>query len=291
MMILTPPPFSDYDLLDSGNGYRLERFGANIIARPDNNCIWKQLEPTQWEQANAFFKKKADGKMAWEKDAFKEEWFFKIPSFSKSTRNSLVCSLRLAPSVKNIGIFPENVAHWPWMASRLASSRKKANVLNLFGYTGLNTLFMANLGAQVCHVDASKPSVEWAKRNQELSKLHNAQIRWIVDDCTKFMHREVKRGMVYDGIIMDPPAFGRDTKGNVFEFEKRIGDLLELCKKALSSRPLFFVFNGYSMGYSSTVLANLLYDYFPEQQIEHGELHLREVNEQRTMPCSLFARF
>ncbi|MBS1987523.1 class I SAM-dependent methyltransferase [Candidatus Dependentiae bacterium] len=291
MIILTPPPFNEYELLDSGNGYRLERFGANIVARPDASCVWKQAQPeNQWEQANAYFKKLPDGKSMWQKSMFKEEWFFKIPPFSKTAKHSIVASLRLAPSVKNIGIFPENVAHWPWIAHRL-SKRKNANVLNLFGYTGLTTLFMANLGASVCHVDASKPSVEWAKRNQDLSKMNDAAIRWIVDDCTKFVHREVKRGMKYDAIIMDPPAFGRDNKGNVFEFEKRIGDLLELCKKALSPRPLFFVFNGYSMGYSSTVLANLLNDHFPEQQIEHGELHLREVNDERSLPCSIFARF
>lgn len=290
MMILTPPQFSDYDLLDSGDGYRLERFGANVIARPDSNCVWKQLEPLQWEQVNAHFKKQSEGKMTWQKDMFKEEWFFRVPPFSKNGRSSIVCSLRLAPSVKNIGVFPESVAHWPFIAQRLVG-RRKANILNLFGYTGLTTLFMANLGTQVCHVDASKPTVEWAKRNQELSKLQNAAIRWIVDDCTKFVHREVKRGMKYDAIIMDPPAFGRDAKGNVFEFEKRIADLLELCKKLLSDRTAFFIFNGYSMGYSSTVLANLLHDYFPEKSIEHGELHLKEASELRTLPCSLFARF
>lgn len=290
MIILTPPQIADYDLLDSGEGFRLERFGANIIARPDSNCVWKRLEPAQWEQANATLQKLTNGKITWEKEMFKNEWFIKIPPFNKAARNSIVASLRLSSASKNIGIFPENIAHWPWLAQRIMK-KHKPNVLNLFGYTGLSSLFMANLGAQVCHVDASKPAVEWAKRNQEFSKMSNAQIRWIVDDCTKFMNREAKRGAVYDGIILDPPAFGRDTKGKIFEFEKRIADLLELCKKVIAPRPLFFVFNGYSMGYSATVLANLLNDYFPEAPIEFGELHLQEVNEQRTLPCSLFARF
>ena len=150
---------------------------------------------------------------------------------------------------------------------------------------------MAAHGAHVCHVDSSKPSIEWAKRNQSLSKLEGASIRWIVEDCTKFVQREIKRGMQYDAIVMDPPAFGRDQKGKVFSFAKNIQQLLELCTQVLRPYPLFFIFNGYSMGYSATVLKNLLQDYYPQASIEFGELHVNQEDANRTLPCSLFARF
>ncbi len=140
-------------------------------------------------------------------------------------------------------------------------------------------------------MDASKAAVTWASQNQELSELKNASIRWIVDDCAKFLTREIKRGTRYDAIIMDPPAFGRDQKGKVFEFEKQILNLLDLCKQVLSNDPLFFIFNGYSMGYSATVLKNLLQDFFKAKSIEFGELQIQELHSDRNLPCSLYARF
>ena len=192
---------------------------------------------------------------------------------------------------KNLGIFPEQSAHWLWFSKLIASAKKQPNVLNLFAYTGAATLCAAAAGAKVCHVDAAQSAVTWANKNQELSGLQEAPIRWIVDDCTKFVMREVKRGVKYDGIIMDPPAFGRDQKGKVFEFEKQVCNLLELCKQLLSSEPLFFIFNGYSMGYSATVLKNLMHDYFKVQKIEFGELQIAEIGQERNLPCSLYARF
>jgi 23S rRNA (cytosine1962-C5)-methyltransferase len=178
-----------------------------------------------------------------------------------------------------------------WMSKIIASQKKQPTILNLFGYTGGATLCAAAAGAKVCHVDASKSAVSWASKNQELSGLKNGNIRWIVDDCSKFVAREIKRGIKYDGLIMDPPAFGRDNKGNIFEFEKQIYNLLTMCKQAVRQDPLFFIFNGYSMGYSATVLNNLLNDFYSHKDIEFGELHLAHSDSKKTMPCSLFARF
>ncbi len=290
--ILTPIPLKEYELIDSGNGKRLERFGANILVRPDSNAVWKiEHTPQTWEEVQADCTKGDQTSFSWKKSkTFKDPWFVKIPYKNYKQQGSIVCSLKLGSS-KNIGFFPESVGHWPWISSQLAKARHSPKVLNLFGYTGATSLFMAAHGAQVCHVDASKPSVEWAKRNQALSKLDDAPIRWIVEDCAKFIQREIKRGVQYDAIIMDPPAFGRDQKGKVFSFEKNIQELLELCVQVLRPYPLFFIFNGYSMGYSATVLKNLLQDHYPQASIEFGELHVAQEESGRTLPCSLFARF
>jgi 23S rRNA (cytosine1962-C5)-methyltransferase len=291
MIIETQGNSTNYQLLDSGNGFKLERFGNNTVIRPDSNCVWaKQLHESEWERAGArYFKDKASGQWTWQKKPnFKEPWLFTFhsPEFDKS----IVCELRLSQS-KNIGIFPEQAANWAWMSEIIRKVPHSPDVLNLFGYSGGATLCAASAGAQVCHVDASQAANNWAKRNQELSKLTNTPIRWIADDCKKFVAREIKREMKYDALIMDPPAFGRDQKGKIFEFEKDIYELLGLCKQVLKPKPLFVIFNGYSMGYSATVLKNLLLDFFPNQKIEFGELHLQERSDMRSMPCSLFARF
>ncbi|MFA6535216.1 MAG: class I SAM-dependent methyltransferase [Candidatus Babeliales bacterium] len=296
MKILTANFDDQYQLIDSGNGYKLEHFGNNIVARPDTNCVWKRQKPeTEWLKANAIFKASFSNP-GWEfKNSFKEPW---IISYNKLKtegicKNPIKIQLRATIS-KNLGIFPEQSAHWLWFSKLIAGAKQQPNVLNLFAYTGAATLCAAAAGAKVCHVDAAKSAVTWANKNQEMSGLQDAPIRWIVDDCTKFVMREIKRGVKYDGIIMDPPAFGRDQKGKVFEFEKQICNLLELCKQLLSSEPLFFIFNGYSMGYSSTVLKNLVQDYFKTQKsnrIEFGELQISEIGQDRNLPCSLYARF
>lgn len=286
--ILTANFDNQYQLLDSGNGYKLEKFGNNILARPDTNCVWQRHKhECEWNKACAIFKS------SWEfKNSFKEAWTI---SYNK-LKDEGICSSQIkmhlrATISKNIGIFPEQSSNWLWFSKLIAQAKKQPNILNLFAYTGGATLCAAAAGAKVCHVDASKSVVNWANQNQELSGLKNAPIRWIVDDCAKFVSREVKRGVKYDAIIMDPPAFGRDQKGNIFEFEKQVCQLLELCRQVLSPDPLFFIFNGYSMGYSATVLKNLLHDFFKNKSIEFGELQLEEKDSGRYLPCSLFARF
>lgn len=293
--ILVPQASKQYQLLDTGNGLKVERFGSNVIIRPDSNCVWRpKLEDSTWTNIDAQLVKGADGKQQWAtKKSFQEPWTFTYDQGVKDglCDTKIVFSLRLSGASKNIGVFPEQAANWRWIMQKVCSADHAPNVLNLFGYTGGATLAAAAAGASVCHVDSSQPAVTWARTNQKLSNLTGAPIRWIVDDCAEFVAREIKRGVKYDALIMDPPAFGRDQKGNVFEFEKQILKLMGLCKKVLVQDPLFVVFNGYSMGYSATVLKNLLDDFFPSKTVEFGELHLHENTNNRTLPCSLYARF
>jgi 23S rRNA (cytosine1962-C5)-methyltransferase len=293
-LIIQPSP--SYKLLDSGDGYTCEKIGNNVIVRPNSNAVWRKGETDElWHTVQATFTKRTDGKNHWvTQTQFKEPWLFiyHLPSKSKEKGPKITCSLRLPTGSKNVGVFPEQASHWDYMARLIIQSRiKQPKILNLFGHTGAATLVAAAAGAEVCHVDASQAAISWAKQNQTLSNMEPAPIRWIVDDCTSFVRREVKRGKKYDGIILDPPAFGRDNKGNVFEFEKRIYELLKLCKEVLSDKPLFLIFNGYSMGYSATVLKNLLLDFFPDQDIEYGELQIAHEDGKRELPCSLYARF
>lgn len=293
MNILIPETTSNHRLLDSGEGFRLEQFGPNIIARPDTNCVWQRNFPEKWNDIQASYNRDKKGDLLWHTTPkFKEPWHFSyvLPTLDQEKTRKIVCHLRQSQS-KNIGIFPEQGANWSWMANIIQSVPYKPQVLNLFGYTGAATLAAAASGADVCHVDASQAAVNLARENQVLSKLEQSEIRWIVDDCSKFVAREIKRETFYDGLIIDPPAFGRDQKGKVFEFEKQIYKLLGLCKQVLKEKPLFVIFNGYSMGYSATVLKQLLQDFFPKENIEFGELHLKEFSSKRTLPCSLYARF
>ncbi len=286
-------PNTNYRLLDSGNGLRLEQFGSNIIIRPDSTCMWKQQKPASlWQQASAICTKDKEGVWSWRTlSTFKEPWFFtcNLSELTAQKMPSLTIQLRFAQS-KNIGVFPEQSANWAWMTRIINSVSYSPNVINLFGYTGAATLCAASAGAQVCHVDASKAAITWARANQKLSKLDDAPIRWIVDDCTTFLTREIKRGIAYDALIIDPPAFGRTPKGKPFEFEKHLIQLLELCTKALKPKPLFILFNGYAMGHSATILQNLLLDLYPKQTIECGELHIKQDDSNRTLPCSIYAR-
>lgn len=286
--ILTANFDEQYQLIDSGNNYKLEKFGNNIIIRPDTNCVWQtRKSESEWNKASAIFK--SDWSF---KNNFQRTWLISYNKLKNAGISNQTIKMNLrATSSKNIGIFPEQSAHWLWASELIAKSKKQPNVLNLFAYTGGATLCAAAAGAKVCHVDASKSAVTWASQNQELSGLQNTPIRWIVDDCTKFVTREIKRGTRYDAIIMDPPAFGHDQKGKIFEFEKQVHNLLNLCAQVLSNEPLFFIFNGYSMGYSATVLKNLLQDFFKVKSIEFGELQIKETDSNRNLPCSLYARF
>lgn len=288
MKILIPTNINDYTLLNSGDGLRLEQFGENIILRPDNTCLWKTNKKSDlWNSVSAEYRKIQNGWRWYKHPFFKEQWTF---TYQLSDIKKITLHLRLSQS-KNIGIFPEQASNWAWMAQTIKSVDYKPNVLNLFAYTGAATLCAAASGAQVCHVDASQAAVNWARNNQKLSNLEDAPIRWIVDDCLKFVTREIKRDIKYDGLILDPPAFGRDPKGKIFEFEKEVIKLLGLCKQVLKPKPLFVIFNGYSMGHSATIIKNLLQDFYPKSSIEFGELHLKEFEESRTLPCSIFARF
>ncbi len=287
METYTLGPIEDYELIDSGNGEKLEKFGNYIISRPDPNAIWnKKIGAAEWQKANAIFHSSPSPKINlgnhWENRDIKDPWIF---SFEK-----ISMQLKLTP-FKHTGVFPEQILNWEWFGEIIKKSESKPNILNLFGYTGGATLYAASKGAKVTHVDSSKPSVAWAIENQKLSGLTNSPIRWIVDDAKKFVDREIKRGHKYDAVIMDPPAFGRDQKGKVFKFENDVPKLIESVKKILNPKPLFAIFNSYSTGYSAEVIKNLFSEMFSENKIEYGELSIKEKNTQRRLPAGIFARY
>lgn len=283
-----------HQLLDSGEGYRLERFGTVTTARPDPNALWRRrLEPARWEQVDAHFHKELRfGSSHWERRRpLPQPWIVR--------HESLALQLDLTP-FKHTGVFPEQEANWRWLAERLRQwsatrNGRQPRLLNLFAYTGAASLAAAAAGAEVCHLDAAKDVVAWARHNQQLSGLSDAPLRWIVDDAGDFLRRELKRGRRYEAILLDPPAFGRDPKGQVFRFETHVQPLLQDCRRLLTEDPAFLLVNAYSLGYSAGVLGGLLQDEFPGGAIELGELRLREEAVPgavcRELPCSIFARW
>lgn len=283
MNILTQSQTINYTLLDTGDNQKLEQIDTTTFIRPDTNCVWTPHNEKIWGKAQTQFIKN-EGWIS-NKPTTTALFTYELPT----THHSIKAHIRFATG-KNIGVFPEQSANWDWMAKVLKNGPATPRVLNLFGYTGIASLVAAAAGAEVCHVDASKSATTWAKQNQDSSDLKMTPIRWIVDDCKGFLGREIRRNARYDAIIMDPPAFGHDNKGKIFEFEKSIYELLSLCAQLLPKEPLFFIFNGYSMGYSATVLKNLLLDFYPKAAIDYGELHLQEKDSKRTLPCSLYAR-
>jgi len=280
MLTIQMPGVENYELIDSGEQSKLERFGMYTVARPDPNALWDKRFPALWKEADAVFhaQKKKDGKH-WDNKNINEQWLFSY--------ENVVMELHLTP-FKHTGIFPEQIANWVWMKEKLAGYTTP-RVLNLFGYTGGATLFCASHGAQVTHVDASHPSVTWARKNQELSSLAQAPIRWIVDDAEKFVAREIRRGATYDAVILDPPSFGRDPKGRVFKFEYDVPRLLSLVKRVLSEKPAFVLLNSYATGFSSLVLANMCADVFVSGTTEYGELTIPEKSG-RLLPCGIVAQ-
>ena len=267
----------DYELLDCGNGNRFERFGQRYLIRPDTSCLWR---PTvdHWHPIDAEFNEK------WQSQN-KNDW---IISLGKHNNYDLKMTLGFGTS-KNIGWFPEMEAHWPWLKEAIQINKKSTpRILNLFGHTGSTTLYLAAHGAAVTHVDASRPAINRAVKNQALSGLDQAPIRWIIDDCLTFMQRELKRHKQYEGIIMDPPAFGRDQKKNIFLFKEQIHALLKLSRELLIPEGGFFILNGYALGTSSQHLYNcVVQELFGDT--EHGELVLQD-RFGKLLPCSLFVR-
>ncbi len=279
----------DYELIDSGNEYKLERFGEYVLMRPDPNALWKpRLDDTEWkDRADVVFEVSANGhgKNGWKVGSVPESW---IVDFGEI---SLEC--KLSP-FKHTGIFPEQEANWIWCAEKIREFVKREGraprVLNLFGYTGAASLSAAFAGADVTHIDTSKPAVLWGKNSQKLSGLDDLPIRWLVDDCIKFAERALRRGEVFDAVIMDPPSFGRDAKKKVFRFEEDVAILLDLCKQICTDDPLFFLINAYSKGYSAEVVKNLLGDVLDREKIEDGELFLTGADGIR-LPMSIYARY
>jgi len=235
-----------YTLLDSGNQSKLERFGKYVLARPCAQAVWKpSLDDKAWKEADATFTREPSNR-----------WVASPPLPNSWTVECEDVLFKVMPTdFGHIGIFPEHALLWKWMKQKM---QKKCSILNLFAYTGGATLVAAKAGAEVCHVDASKTTVAWARENAVLNKLEKAPVRWIVDDAIKFLGREVRRGVRYDGIILDPPTFGRGSQGEVFKIEKDLPVILDLCFQLLTPDPQFVILSSHTPGYTPLVLHHLL---------------------------------
>lgn len=240
----------DYKLLDVSDGERLEQWGKYILVRPDPQAIWKsERKNPLWRRPNAHYHRSNSGGGRWE--------IFNLPESWKIRYNNLTFNIK-PMNFKHTGIFPEQAVNWDFMSDIIASSNRKINVLNLFAYTGGATMACAAAGASVCHVDASKGMVQWAKENAVSCGLREKPVRYIVDDCIKFVEREIRRGNKYDGIVMDPPSYGRGPGGEVWQLEDMLYDFVKKCTLLLSDKPLFFILNSYSTGLSASVMEYLL---------------------------------
>lgn len=256
--LLTVTDWVDYELLDTGAGERLERWGKYILRRPDPMVIWPIREESRqvkslWEKAEAHYHRSSSGGGAWDfTGSLPPRWEIKYRNFHFFVKPM---------GFKHLGLFPEQAVNWNWISDKLGSwpnSGASAHVLNLFAYTGGATVAAASAGAEVCHVDAAKGMVTWAKENMSLSGLQERPVRFIVDDAIKFVERERRRGRQYEGIIMDPPSFGRGPGGEVWKIETELYRLVEACSLILAPKPLFFLINSYTTGLAPTVIQNIL---------------------------------
>lgn len=273
--------WKEYELLDSGNGQKLEKWGNVITIRPDPRAIWQKADKSFWDSAEGVFsdngwKFETSVPLTWQ-IAYKNIKFVLKPTEFKHT-----------------GVFPEQAVNWNWIQEKVKNQKTNIKILNLFAYTGGSTIAAAsNFGVHVTHVDASRPAMMWASENAKLSRISPDRIRWIQDDCLKFVKREIKRGMKYDGIIMDPPKFGRGMKGEVWKLLEDLPHLATECKQIMSDTPLFFLINAYSADMSSLVLENLLSGISKDWggQLESGELGIKESSGGRILPAGIFARW
>ena len=257
----------DYELLDSGDGRKLERFGKYVLARPCSQAMWRPAKSAaDWTKADASFDRE-DGNNWHGRANLPKEWQIQTAGIKFKLGGT---------DFGHLGIFPEQRAQWRWIKAKVQGEgeRRKVNVLNLFAYSGGSTMAAALGGAEVCHLDASKGMVEWARENARLNGLADHPIRWIVDDAHKFMKREIRRGRKYDAIILDPPTFGRGAGGEMYKIERDLKDTLSLVKDLLSDRPLFVLFSSHTPGLSQIVAENILAQLFPSARLESGEMLL-----------------
>lgn len=277
--------WKDYEVIDCSKGEKLERWGDYILVRPDPQVIWDTPRKEKgWHKMNAHYHRSKKGGGEWE--------FFDLPQQWSIHYRSLTFQLKPF-SFKHTGLFPEQAANWDWFSELIKKARRPVKVLNLFAYTGGATIAAAAAGASVTHVDASKGMVTWAKENAASSGLADAPIRWIVDDCVKFVEREIRRGNRYDAIIMDPPSYGRGPKGEIWKIEESIHPLVKLCAQLLVDRPLFFLINSYTTGLQPAVLSYLIgteLKRFPGK-VTADEIGLPVSSNGLTLPCGASGRF
>lgn len=277
-----PTDWADYELIDSGGGEKLERFGSYVLVRPDPRAIWTKSAPDTWALADATYRRTDPKTGQWETKT-------SPPSPWQVRYDNLTFILR-ATEFKHVGVFPEQAVNWNWLTKTIGG--KSLKILNLFAYTGGATMAAMAAGAQVTHVDSVKSAIDWAHENVSTSKLEAKPIRWIEEDAYKFVLRESRRGNHYDGIIMDPPRFGRGTRGEVWKLEDDLPKLLAACISILSPNPTFFLLNAYTADLSSIAIANLLTSSMKDKNgiVSFGELALRD-SFGRFLPSGIFARW
>lgn len=301
ILALETPLWSDYELLDSGEGAKFERFGPYSLVRPEVQAMWRRSLPAaEWQRAHAVFRPSGEESGGhWDlKRQLASRWEMSFPlgqaaGTASAPQPAALRFWAMTTPGRHLGVFPEAASHWDFLARAITGSRRPARVLNLFGYTGLASLAAAAAGAEVTHVDASKKSVTWARQNQELSGLSDRPIRWIVDDALKFVKREGRRGARYDGILIDPPKFGRGPKGEIWEVYKSLPELLRSCADLLSTDPLFVILTVYAVKASGVHLGQLVAEMmgaFPGR-LESGELVTRERTAARLLSQAVFARW
>ena len=277
--------WKDYEVIDTSKGEKLERWDKYMLVRPDPQVIWNtDRKENAWRKPNGHYFRSSKGGGEWEFHNLPEEWTI---GYKDLTFN-------LKPfSFKHTGIFPEQAANWDWFSELIEKSGREIKVLNLFAYTGGATVSAAKAGASVTHVDASKGMVAWAKENASISGLQDAPVRYLVDDCTKFVEREIRRGNKYDAIIMDPPSYGRGPKGEIWKIEESIFPFVQLTSKLLSDKPLFFLINSYTTGLQPAVLSYMLHtvlDPIKKGKIEADEVGLPVTSNGLVLPCGASGR-
>ena len=278
--------WNDYEVIDCSGGEKLERWGDYLLIRPDPQVIWDTPRTARgWKKPNGHYHRSSRGGGEWEFFDLPEQWSVRYRDLT----------FHLKPfSFKHTGLFPEQAANWDWFGALIRDAGRPIRVLNLFAYTGGATLAAARAGASVTHVDASKGMVTWAKENARASGLGEAPIRWIVDDCVKFVERELRRGNHYDAVIMDPPSYGRGPKGEIWKIEESIHPFIRLCARLLSDQPLFFLVNSYTTGLAPSVLTYLMStEILPAHggQVTSGELGLPVSGNGLILPCGASGRW
>jgi len=286
--LLLADSWQDYQLLDSGDGMKMERWGDVVLVRPHPQAIWPKRKDGEWSGWDGFYHRSEEGGGQWQfRRPLPESWNIRYRELT----------FRIRPTnFKHTGLFPEQAPNWDWCMANIRAARaagREVSVLNLFGYTGAATVACAAAGASVCHVDAAKGIVQWCRDNAALSGLGAAPVRYIAEDCQKFVKREVRRGKRYDAIIMDPPTYGRGPDGELWKIEEHLWDLLKECRALLCDSPLFFLINGYSTGLSPLVLANLLGELLRDSggSIAAGEVGLPAQRDGKILPCGHFGRW
>lgn len=276
--------WKDYELMDTGNGEKLERWGRVILRRPDPQVIWPIRHKKRWTRVSAIYHRSKSGGGFWE---YNED----IPK--RWTVGYKDLKFYVEPTgFKHTGLFPEQAVNWDWMMTKVVRARRNISALNLFAYTGGATVALASKGAKVCHVDAAKGVVAWAKENLALSDLADRPVRFIVDDCIKFIQREKRRGNKYDAIIMDPPSYGRGPKSEIWKIEDKLFEFVSECVDVLSERPLFFLINSYTTGFSPSVVGNILN--MTVNKKFKGRVSVGEVgipSNDLVLPCGIYGRW